>query len=50
MINEDDVIIVIQGYRVIVSACDAKRVSALKWHKYGKKDEIYFQQEYGRIA
>ena len=64
-IKNDDVIIIIQGYRVIVSACDAERVSAYKWYKRSKKDEIYFERhtpeayckaskkyhkEYGRIA
>jgi len=43
-IKNDDVIIIIQGYRVIVSACDAERVSAYKWYKRSKKDEIYFER------
>ena len=41
---EEDAVIIISGYEVIISACDVERVKAHKWHKqfYSNYDGKYF--------
>jgi hypothetical protein len=40
----EDVVIEIDGYEVIISACDYNRVMEHKWYRTGRKDKSpYFR-------